>query len=107
MILALHGARLSSEPLAASKSKMTAGAELEEWESDLVNTEHYLFFTYWENVHFQHEYGLMPQEQWLASRRSMQNYMKSNPDALQFWNSVKFAMRDSFAAAVDKAIAED
>ena len=86
---------------------MAAGVGLEEWETNLVNTEHYLFFTYWENVHFQHEYGLMPREQWLASRRAMQNYMKNNPDARAFWESVKFAMRDSFTSAVDEAIAED
>ena len=107
MLIELHGARLSSEPLAASKSKMTAGAELSDWETNLINTEHYLFFTYWENVHFQHEYGLMPEEQWQASRRSMKGYMRNNPSARDLWESIRFAMRDSYVAAVDEAIAEE
>ena len=86
---------------------MTAGAELADWETNLINTEHYLFLTYWENVHFQHEHGLMPEEQWQASRRSMRNYMRSNPGAIDFWDSIKFAMRDSYVAAVDEVIAEE
>lgn len=107
MIIELHGARLSSEPLAESRSKMAAGAELAEWERNLVNTEHYLFFTYWENVHFQYEHGLMLQEQWDASRRAMKGYLRSNPDARDFWDSIKFVMRDSFVATVDDAITEN
>lgn len=107
MLIDLHGARLSSEPLAEAIGRMTAGASLSEREANLISTEHYLFFTYWENVHFQHEYGLMPEEQWEASQRSMKNYLRTNPGALEFWNSIKFAMRESFAAAVDDAIADD
>lgn len=107
MLIDLHAARLSSEPLALAMHKALTDEQLSDWESGLVNTSHYLLLTYWENVHFQYEYGLMPHEQWQASQRAMGNYIRNTPGALNFWNSAKFAMRDSFVAAVDDAIKID
>lgn len=107
MVIDIHAARIASEPLTESLNKLAAGEELTEWETSLVNTEHYLFFTYWENVHFQYVYGLMPEEQWQASRRSMKNYLRNKPGAAEYWQSIKFVMRDSYVDAVDEVISED
>lgn len=105
MVIDLHSARLSSEPLAQAMKKMASGEELDDWDTKLVNTVHYLFITYWENVHFQYEYGLMPEEQWQASQRALGNYLRNTPGALEFWESTKFAMRGSFVATVDEIVA--
>ena len=107
MLIDLHAARLSSEPLTQSMNKMDAGEALGDWESGLVNTAHYLFLTYWENIHFQFEYGLMPEEQWQASQRAMANYLRTTPGAMDFWNSAKLAMRVSFVNAVEEVIADN
>ena len=106
MVIEIHAARLSSEPLAAALNKLSAGDDVTPWEQNLVNTGHYLFLTYWENIHFQHQSGMIADEQWRASQRAMARYLNNTPGAVEFWNATKPVMRDSFAETVDQALAE-
>jgi len=105
MLIDLQAARLTSEPLTQSMNKFVENEPINAWERSVINTGHYLFLTYWENVHFQYQSGLMPEEQWQASQRAMANYLRNTPGALEFWNTVKLGMRESFVAVVDAAVA--
>jgi hypothetical protein len=62
-------------------------------------------FTYWENNHFQHEMGLLSEEQWIASRKAM-DAVAQRPDVQFWWKTEREEMRKSFADVVDELMAE-
>jgi len=61
------------------------------------------WLSYWENVHFQHEMGLLSEEQWLSSRNSLEDTVTLKPFQ-EGWPLRRRAWRESFAQEVDKLI---
>jgi hypothetical protein len=63
------------------------------------------WLTYWENSHFQHQMGLLSDEQWLSSRNSLRDVVQL-PVFREWWTVQRNAWRESFAQEVDRLIAE-
>ena len=51
--------------------KLLDGETLTPREEGLLRFAQNPWFSYWENVHFQYQIGLMSEEQWISSRNSM------------------------------------
>ncbi len=61
---------------------------------------------YWENNHFQYQIGLLPEEQWEASKNSIRG--QANQQAfLDTWESERFQLRRSFADEIDEILKEE
>ena len=60
---------------------------------------------YWENNHFQYQIGLLPQEQWEASKNSIRG-QANRPAFLDAWERERFQFRKSFADEVDGILEE-
>jgi hypothetical protein len=105
MLIEVHAIRLSSDLLHDTISKVTAGESLTDAEQGLLTTAFLPMFSYWENNHFQYQMGLMPEEQWNASRNAMRNYI-GRAGFLEWWQGERLRVRKSFADAVDEVIEE-
>jgi hypothetical protein len=62
---------------------------------------------YWENNHFQYQMGLMPAEQWQASRNAIARRAKGDPNFLVAWAQERPVVRQSFADAVDQILVDE
>ena len=61
---------------------------------------------YWENNHFQYQIGLLPEEQWEASKNSIRG--QANRQAfLDTWEMERFQLRKSFADEIDGLLEEE
>ena len=60
---------------------------------------------YWENNHFQNQVGLLPEEQWEASKNSIRGHA-SRQTFLDAWESERFQLRKSFADEIDELLEE-
>ena len=58
---------------------------------------------YWENNHFQYQVGLMSEEQWDASRRSI-SLRAQDPAFLKAWEEEQYTVRESFADEVNQIL---
>ena len=105
MLIEVHAIRLSSDLLHETISKAHAGEPLTDVEKSLLTTHFLPMFSYWENNHFQYQMGLMPEEQWNASRNTIRNYIR-RPGFLEWWQRERLQVRKSFADAVDEVIEE-
>ena len=77
--------------------------QLTRWEKVQVDRYHAMYFTHWENNHFLLQKGLMDQEQWDASLKSIKNVVEIG--GLQdWWKNARDGYRASFAKVVDEAI---
>ncbi len=106
MLIDVHSIRLSSELLHDTIRKARAGESLTDTEQGLLHVSFLPLFSYWENNHFQYQMGLLPEEQWNASRNSMSNFIK-RPGFLEWWEGERIQVRKSFATAVDEIIAKE
>jgi hypothetical protein len=61
---------------------------------------------YWENNHFQYQIGLLPEEQWEASKNSIRRSAKRQP-FLDAWESERIQIRKSFADEIDGILREE
>jgi len=62
---------------------------------------------YWENNHFQYQMGLMPEEQWQASRNSIARRAKVDPNFIVAWARERAVVRRSFAEMVDQILMDE
>lgn len=107
MLIDVHSIRLTSELLYRVVEKDMAQEELSTLERRFLNGSHIPLFSYWENNHFQYQMGLMPEEQWNASRNAIRNYLQRSPGRLEWWATERPNVRKSFADAVDEILAEN
>ncbi len=61
---------------------------------------------YWENNHFQYQFGLLAEEQWNASKNSIRIAIME-PTFLDVWELERGQVRKSFADAIDEIMAEE
>ncbi len=61
---------------------------------------------YWENNHFQYQIGLLPEEQWEASKNSIRGQAKQQA-FLDTWEMERFQLRKSFAEEIDELLEEE
>jgi len=58
---------------------------------------------YWENNHFQYQVGLLPEEQWEASKNSIRGQAHQQA-FLDTWERERFQLRKSFADEIDRIL---
>lgn len=91
----------SVEAYEMALEKELSEESLSEVEKDLVvYVETSPWMTYYENVYFQHELGLLSVEQWEASKRAIYN-RRNDPDVLDWWHLKRVDFTSSFAKEVD------
>jgi len=106
MLIETHSIFLSAEPFYDARNRFSAGEELTDIDQSLLWNSWNPMMAYWENNHFQFQLGLMPEEQWIASRNSMRG-RANNPYFLEWWEDQRSSWRESFAQAVDAVIEEE
>jgi hypothetical protein len=106
MLIEVHSIFLSSEVYNDAGSRLYSGEELTDWDQRLLRVSWNPIVGYWENNHFQYQLGLMPEEQWFASRNAMRGGA-NNPYFLEWWEDQRSSWRESFAQAVDEVIEEE
>jgi hypothetical protein len=62
---------------------------------------------YWENNYFQYQMGLMPEEQWQASRNAIAQRAKGDPNFLVAWVRERPIVLRSFAETVDQILIDE
>jgi hypothetical protein len=60
-------------------------------------------FTYFENLHFQYQLGMISEEEWSATQRSI-SYDFLRPCGNAYWQRTKQFWRESFVAAIDRLL---
>lgn len=106
MLIDVHSIRLTSELLHQAISKSQSTEELTPADLGVLRSSYQPIFAYWENNHFHYQMGLMPEEQWIASKNAMRTYLKNTPGALDWWETERTKVRKSFADAVDEVLQE-
>jgi hypothetical protein len=87
--------------------KARAGEELSPEDELVIHISIAARIAYWENNHFQYQLGLMPEEQWEASRKAIGGMAKRDPRFLTVWNTERTVVRKSFADEVDLILREE
>lgn len=85
--------------------KERAGEPLDPDEEYALTNRYAARIAYWENNHFQYQIGLLPEEQWEASKNSIRG-QASQQAFLDTWESERFQLRSSFADEVDGILDE-
>lgn len=85
--------------------KDRAGEPLNRDEKYALTTRYSARIAYWENNHFQYQIGLLPEEQWEASKNSIRG-QASRQVFLDAWERERFQLRRSFADEVDGILDE-
>ncbi len=83
--------------------KERAGEPLNPDETYALMKRYAARIAYWENNHFQYQIGLLPVEQWEASKNSIRG-QADRQAFLDTWESERFQLRKSFADEVDTII---
>ena len=91
--------------LAPIYQKLTADQPLSPGEKRYYISTTLPWLSYWENIHFQHQVGLLSDEQWLSSRNSLRNVAQISAFQ-EWWPEQRNSWRDSFAREVEALIAE-
>ena len=89
-----------------SRRKARAGEELGPEDDLAIYISIATRIAYWENNHFQYQLGLLPEEQWEASRNAIRNSAR-RPRFRENWEIERTVVRKSFADAVDEILAEE
>jgi hypothetical protein len=61
-------------------------------------------YVYYENIHFQHQLGMITEEEWVATKKLMLNDLAGAPCALRMWETERGLVRESFASEVDNLL---
>ena len=106
LAMQLQTSVLANEPLLVAFGKGISGEPLTGLEERYLYFNNTPWLTYWENIHFQYEIGLLSEEQWLASRESIRTWTDWH-DSLDYWANSRSQWRESFAEAIDEIIEEE
>ena len=86
--------------------KDEAGESLTPEERFAITNRYAARIAYWENNHLQYQIGLLPEEQWEASKNSIRG-QAARPVFLDTWERERFQLRRSFAEEVDRILEEE
>ena len=86
--------------------KDRAGEQLNPDEKYALTNRYAARIAYWENNHFQYQIGLLPEEQWEASKNSIRG--RANRQVfLDTWERERFQLRKSFVDEIDGILEEE
>lgn len=83
--------------------KIHGGEKPTDYEKFQINADYVRWLTYWENLHFQYELGLLTQEQWDASVNGMR-VIAGEQLFIEVWNRGQNQWRASYAKVIDELI---
>ena len=83
-----------------------AGEALSPEERYAISNRYAARIAYWENNHLQYQIGLLPEEQWEASRNSIRG-QADRQLFLDTWEQERFQLRRSFAEEVDRILEDE
>ena len=86
--------------------KVRTGEPLNPDEKFALTTRYAARIAYWENNHFQYQIGLLPEEQWEASKNSIRG-QATQQAFLDTWERERFQLRRSFADEIDVILKEE
>ena len=85
-------------------AKVTAGDDLTIGERLVVDGVFERTLIFYENNHYQYQLGMVPDELWLATKRSLTSDLVGSKEFRDFWERDRGNWRRSFAAIVDDLI---
>jgi len=86
--------------------KDSAGEPLTAEERYALTNRYAARIAYWENNHLQYQIGLLPEEQWEASKNSIRGQAERQV-FLDTWARERFQLRSSFADEIDRILVEE
>ena len=86
--------------------KDSAGEPLSPEERLALTNRYAARIAYWENNHLQYQIGLLPEEQWEASKNSIRGQAERQI-FLDTWEQERFQLRRSFSDEVDRILVEE
>ena len=106
LLLQVQTTQYSPEQLSQVVHKELTGQSLSAFEEHILTYGWYPWFTYWENVHYQYELGMVTEEQWQSSRNTMR-FMTDLPHFESWWARERERLRATFAAEMDEVLKEE
>lgn len=85
-------------------TKVVAGDSLTVGERLIADGVFERALIFYENNHYQYQLGMVPEELWLASKRSLTSDLVSSQEFREFWERDRGNWRRSFATIVDDLI---
>ena len=86
--------------------KDSAGEPLTAEERYALTNRYAARIAYWENNHLQYQIGLLPEEQWEASKNSIRGHAERQVFR-DTWERERFQLRSSFADEIDRILVEE
>ena len=86
--------------------KDSAGEPLTAEERYALTNRYAARIAYWENNHLQYQIGLLPEEQWEASKNSIRGQAERQV-FLDTWERERFQLRRSFVDEVDRILEQE
>ncbi len=103
-IIQLYQFEVRDEAARQTHEKSLRGENLSQWEKVQLHYGNAMYFVHWKNNHFLYQMGLLDQEQWDASLRSMEAAFDIE-SVRTSWKENRKDYRESFAKAVDQVLA--
>ena len=106
LLIQIQTSLYSPEQRLESIMKDRKGDPLSESDEEIRRIISLPWLTYYENVHFQYETGLISEEHWLSVRNVIRFSMRL-PGGREDWDESRTQWRESFAEEVDEIIEEE
>ena len=101
----LYGMMIEHPEIAESMEKGVSGDQRTPTEILLANSYLSIIFKLTENIQYQHNLGIFPDDHLAASRRAVKSSLQ-NPGVPDLWGQIRFSYRESFALWMDEIIQE-
>ena len=92
------------ERVMVARLKLRAGEELSEDEIGFLKFHNNPWMTYFENIHFQYEAGMISEEHWESVKNEIGRSTVNSPYFLEYWEEVRGSWRRTFTEEVDQII---
>ncbi len=106
LLIQIQTSSYSPEQRLESIMKEKKGDPLSESDKEIRRTIGLPWLTYYENVHFQYQTGLISEEHWLSVRNLIRGATRL-PGWREYWDESRTHWRESFAEEVDEIIEEE
>ena len=106
LLIDIQTNEIAADDLSAARIKSRQGEALTDADYRLLFYGILPWLTYYENIHFQYQAGLLSEEHWLSAIDAMRNLVRG-PNFRMYWEYVGATWRESFAREINELIQEE
>ena len=107
LLIDVQTSQMLPELFVEASRERIEGEELSDHEVRMLRLGHLPWLTYYENIHFQHEKGMISEELWESIKVDIRNRVNGESYFVEMWEMVRHSWRRSFAEEVDQIIREE